>query len=145
MAIPIGVFFGVIITPFELYRLFFTDRFAQTADIARVLSVSYILFSLSAVPVLYFLYTLKKVKDKEQKQGEEKPWDIAFVSYSGHLKRFEDFEKEAIKKGLFDKNDFRFHKISTGENKEEKGYENNPLRRLLHRLKLLTMGKYKLK
>ena len=62
MAIPIGVFFGVIITPFELYRLFFTDRFAQTADIARVLSVSYILFSLSAVPVLYFLYTLKKAR-----------------------------------------------------------------------------------
>lgn len=91
------------------------------------------------------LYTLKKLKEKEEKNGVERPWNIAFVSYKDHLKRYNDFETEAIKKGLVNKNDFEFHEIPTNENSEEKDYETSPMRKILHRYKLATIGKYKLK
>lgn len=91
------------------------------------------------------LYTLKKLKEKKEKKGIEEPLDIAFVSYPGHLKRFEDFENEAIKKGLIDKNDFNFHKIETKETPEDKNYEKSIMRILKHKYKLVTMEKYKSK
>jgi uncharacterized SAM-binding protein YcdF (DUF218 family) len=92
------------------------------------------------------IYTLKKIKAREQKEGDEKPWDVAFVSYPGHLDRFEDFVKQAEKKGIVEKGEFIFHKIPTGKDtKEERKYENNPLRRLSHLQKLATMERYKAK
>ncbi|MFH1311087.1 MAG: YdcF family protein [Nanoarchaeota archaeon] len=91
------------------------------------------------------LYTLKKMKEMEEKTGREKPLDIAFVSSPSHLKRFEDFYEEAVKKGIVDKKDFRFHKIETEEEGEEKGYEGSLPRKLLHYYKLRTMGRYKAK
>jgi len=91
------------------------------------------------------LYTLKKLKERKKKEGAERTWEIAFVSYPGHLERIEDFEKEAIKKGIIGKKDFRFHKIKTKETPEEREYEGNILRRIRHQGKLLTMGKYKSK
>ena len=60
MSVPVMLYFGVVITPFFAFELFFTKTFAETADIARALSGGYILFSLSAVPLLFFLYTIKK-------------------------------------------------------------------------------------
>ena len=91
------------------------------------------------------LYTLKKVKNREEKNGVGRPWNIAFVSYPEHLERFDDFEKEAIKRGVIEKKDFKFHKIRTfpkwkGRKKQrsdEKNYESNLLRRLFHRYKLV--------
>lgn len=92
------------------------------------------------------IYTLKRIKAREQKDGDEKPWDVAFVSYPGHLDRFEDFVKQAEKKGIVGKGDFIFHKISTGKSTdEEKRYETNPLRKLDHLKKLITMDRYKQK
>ena len=92
------------------------------------------------------VYTLKKIKAKEQKEGDKRPWHIAFVSYPRHLERFEDFVEQAEKKGIVNKGDFIFHKIPTGKNsEEEKRYENNPARRLSHLAKLATMERYKQK
>ncbi len=91
------------------------------------------------------LYTLKKLKDKKEKEGTKETWDIAFVSYPGHLERFEDFENEAVKKGLISQDDFRFHKIKTEETPDEKNYENSILRKVKHNYKLATMGRYKSK
>lgn len=92
------------------------------------------------------IYTLRKVKKREEKEGDEKPWDIAFVSYPGHLKRFEDFEKQAEKRGFIKKGEFSFHKIKTHDDSEdERNYDSNPLRKVSHWIKLLTIGKYKLK
>ena len=89
------------------------------------------------------IYTLREVKRIEEKSRDKKPWNVAFVSYPGHLKRFEDFEEQAIKRGLFKKGDFRFHKIPTQESPRERGYENNPLRRISHFIKLLTIERYR--
>ena len=92
------------------------------------------------------IYTLKKIKEREQKRGDKKPWNVAFVSYPRHLERFEDFVKRAEKKGIVEKGEFIFHKIPTGKDtKEERKYENNPLRRLSHLQKLATMERYKAK
>jgi len=86
------------------------------------------------------LYTLKKLKKKKEKNGIKKSWDIAFVSYPGHLERFEDFEEKAVKKGLIRKNDFKLKETS-----EDKHYEKFLLRQLFHKYKLATIGKYKSK
>ncbi len=88
------------------------------------------------------LYTLKKMKEMEEKSGRDKPLDIAFVSSPSHLKRFKDFYQEAIKRGLANKKDFRFHEIKTGGFGEEPGYENSLPRKLIHNYKLRTMGRY---
>ncbi|MFH1311548.1 MAG: YdcF family protein [Nanoarchaeota archaeon] len=91
------------------------------------------------------LYTLKKMKDLEEKTGKHKLFDIAFVSSPAHLKRFEDFYDEAVKRGLVNKNDFRFHKIKTTGEGEEKDYETSIFRKLLHEYKLRTINKYRAK
>lgn len=91
------------------------------------------------------LYSLKKVKEKEEKLGVKKPWNVAFVSYPDHLKRFEDFEKAAIKKGFFDKKSFKFYNIPTEENSLERSYENSFARKILHRYKISSMDRYKSK
>ena len=98
------------------------------------------------------IYALKKIREREIKRHGRirRPLKVAFVSYPEHLDRFEDFEKEAIKKGLIRKDDFEFHRIRTfpkGEERKEKrkkerDYEGNTLRKLKHRYKLVTMGRY---
>ena len=91
------------------------------------------------------LYTLKKLKDMEEKMGRSKPLEIAFVSSPSHLKRFHDFYNAAVQKGLVDRGDFRFHEIPTEGLGEEAGYEASPFRRLIHEYKLRTMNRYKKK
>lgn len=58
--VPIGLFIGVILTPFSIYELFFTSEFAPTANIARTLALAYVPFALCSVPLLFFLYTIRK-------------------------------------------------------------------------------------
>ena len=91
------------------------------------------------------LYTLKKMKEMEEKRGREKPIDIAFVSSPSHLQRFQDFYEEAVRRGLVDKKDFRFHEIKTEGFGEEPGYENSLPRKLIHEYKLRTIGRYEAK
>ena len=92
------------------------------------------------------LYTLKKLKEQEEKSGVKKsPLEVAFVSYPDHLKRFKDFEEEALRRGLIKKGDFKFHHIETSENQDEKDYENSPVLRVLHEYRLRRMNRYKTK
>lgn len=60
MLIPTGIFVAIIILPTWVYTFIFTDKFVKTAAITRVLSGSFILYGLTAVPTLFFLYTIKK-------------------------------------------------------------------------------------
>jgi len=91
------------------------------------------------------LYTLKKMKEMEEKIGKKKPLDIAFVSSLDHLKRFNDFYQKAIEIGLINKKDFRFHKIEAVGAGEEPGYEDSFSRKILHNYKLRRMGRYRTK
>jgi len=89
------------------------------------------------------VYSLKKMQERARKNGYEQPIKVGAVSYPGHLKRIEDFEKQAIRKGLIKEDEFEFEKIKTPETEEEIKYEKNPLRRLKHLYLLKTMGKKK--
>ena len=91
------------------------------------------------------LYTLKKMKEMEERGGRTDPLDIGISTYPDHFKRFKDFYEEAIKKGLIEKDDFRLHEIPMIETDEEKRYENALPRKLLHSYQLRTMGRYKKK
>lgn len=91
------------------------------------------------------LYSLKKMKEMEEKRGRRGPLDIGIATYHHHFERFRDFYEQAIKKGLIEKNDFRLHEIPTKETEEERKYENSLLRRIKHEYKLRTIGEYKAK
>jgi len=86
------------------------------------------------------LYSLKKIKAREQKEGDERPWDVAFVSYPGHLDRLEDFERAAIRKGIIGENDFKFHRIETKESSKDRNYERKLSRKISHQINLRTMN-----
>lgn len=60
MMIPTSIFLLAAITPKFIYTFFFTSKFIKTDEITRLLSISYILFGLTAIPVLFFLYTIRK-------------------------------------------------------------------------------------
>ena len=66
------------------------------------------------------LYALKKIMEKERKDGRAGPIDVGIATYHGHFRRFIDFYKQALKKGMIGKNDFRIHEISTPETEEQK-------------------------
>lgn len=89
------------------------------------------------------LYTLKKLKEMNEKSGEKSPLEIAFVSYPHHLKRFKEFEEEALRRGLIEKGDFKFHHIETSENPDEINYESSPVLRGLHEYRLKRMNRYR--
>lgn len=60
MGLPVGIFILAAVTPKSVYSLFFTDLYVKTDTITRALSLSYIFFALTLVPILFFLYTIKK-------------------------------------------------------------------------------------
>ncbi|MCX7996546.1 MAG: oligosaccharide flippase family protein [Patescibacteria group bacterium] len=60
MLIPSALFLGVTLTPGFIYEWFFTSTFSPSADIARVLSVPFVIYALGSVPMLFLLYTVKK-------------------------------------------------------------------------------------
>lgn len=60
MIIPTAVFIAAIATPTNIYTLIFTAKFTKSALITKMLSGSFILYSLTALPSLFFLYTIKK-------------------------------------------------------------------------------------
>lgn len=60
MIIPVCLFLGVTVTPDLIYEWFFTTEFRRSADIARVLSLPFILYALGSIPILFLLYTVKK-------------------------------------------------------------------------------------
>lgn len=62
MLLPSALYIGVVITPGFIYEMFFTSAFSQSALIARILSLPFILYALGSVPMLLLLYTVKKPK-----------------------------------------------------------------------------------
>jgi len=60
LLIPAGLFFLLMILPNQIFYLFFTKKFAQTAPITKSLSIPYILYSIGNLPLLFILYTLRK-------------------------------------------------------------------------------------
>ena len=60
MSIPTALFFIAAILPTWIYTLVFTSNYQKTAMITRILSSSYILYGISAIPSLFFLYTVRK-------------------------------------------------------------------------------------
>ncbi|HKZ33816.1 MAG TPA: hypothetical protein VJ142_01090 [Candidatus Nanoarchaeia archaeon] len=91
------------------------------------------------------LYSLKKIKQRAEKEGRTGPLDIGVATYHGHFRRFNEFHKKAVEKGLIGRDDFRLHEIPTPETGEERRYESSLLRRLAHRFKLENIGRYKSK
>lgn len=60
LLLPCGLFVMLFVLPNQVYNLFFTAKYAQTAMIAKMLSLPYILFTLINIPLLFLLYTVKK-------------------------------------------------------------------------------------
>lgn len=60
LLIPTGLFLALVFIPNGLFNLVFTLKFAQTAVITKKLSLSYILYPLANLPLLYLLYSLRK-------------------------------------------------------------------------------------
>lgn len=60
MALPGLIFLLVALVPDYFYRIFFTSEFVASAPVTRLLSLSFILYGFALVPLLYFLYTVKK-------------------------------------------------------------------------------------
>ena len=87
------------------------------------------------------IYSLRKIEERAKKSGHKGPIKVGFVSYPGHLKRFEDFYNQAIKEELIEKDKIKFYKIPTKETQEEKNYEGNLARKLFHKYKLRTIKK----
>ncbi|QQG44110.1 MAG: oligosaccharide flippase family protein [Candidatus Roizmanbacteria bacterium] len=60
LLVPSALFLTLFFLPNSVYELFFTEKFAQTALITKALSIPFIIFSLSNLPILFILYTAKK-------------------------------------------------------------------------------------
>lgn len=60
LLIPAGLFLLLFLTPNQIFYLFFTKKFAATAAITKAISLPYIIYALSNLPILYVLYTIKK-------------------------------------------------------------------------------------
>ncbi len=60
LLIPCGLFLILFLLPDRVYFLFFTDKYAQTATITKMLSLPFIIFTLINLPLLFILYTVKK-------------------------------------------------------------------------------------
>ncbi len=60
LALPSGLFLALFLLPNQVYYLFFTTKYAQTAMITKMLSLPFILFTLINLPLLFILYTVKK-------------------------------------------------------------------------------------
>lgn len=57
---PCALFLVLYLIPNSIFVLFFTDKFSQTALITKSLSLPFIFFTLSNLPLLFLLYTVKK-------------------------------------------------------------------------------------
>ncbi len=60
LTLPVAIFILLAVTPNKIFYLFFTEKFAKTAQLARGLAWPFILFTLGDLPLLFILYTFKK-------------------------------------------------------------------------------------
>jgi len=60
MLLPTFLFLALFFTPNQVFYFAFTEKYSQTAEITKSLSIAYMLYPLANIPALYILYTLKK-------------------------------------------------------------------------------------
>ena len=60
LLIPSALFLALFFTPNRVFYLFFTEKFAQTANITKALALPFIIMCLGSLPSLFILYTVKK-------------------------------------------------------------------------------------
>lgn len=60
LLIPAGLFLALFLTPNLVFYLVFTNKFAKTAMLTKMLSLPFIIMSLASLPALFILYTIKK-------------------------------------------------------------------------------------
>lgn len=60
LSLPAGLFLLLYFLPNQVFYLFFTDKFAKTASITKMLALPFIINALGSVPQLFILYTVKK-------------------------------------------------------------------------------------
>lgn len=60
LLLPCGLFLLLFILPTQIFTLFFTEKFSQTATITKMLALPFILNALGSLPMLFILYTIKK-------------------------------------------------------------------------------------
>ena len=58
--LPAGVFAAAVITPDFIYTLVLSEKWTNAIGITRVLSGIYIFYTILSIPLLFFLYTIKK-------------------------------------------------------------------------------------
>ena len=60
LLIPAILFVVLYFLPNWVFYLFFTEKFAKTADITKALSLPFIIYAFLNLPFLFLLYTAKK-------------------------------------------------------------------------------------
>lgn len=60
LLIPTGLYMLLFLTPNSIFYFFFTERFAPTAMITKLLVPAYIIFTLGSLPLQFVLYTIRK-------------------------------------------------------------------------------------
>jgi PST family polysaccharide transporter len=60
LLLPSGLFLTLFLLPNEVFYVFFTSKFAETAAITKALSIPFILSAIGSLPLLFLLYTIKK-------------------------------------------------------------------------------------
>ncbi|KKQ24821.1 MAG: hypothetical protein US38_C0002G0074 [Candidatus Roizmanbacteria bacterium GW2011_GWC1_37_12] len=62
LLVPAFLFVALFFTPNWVFYIFFTEKFAQTAEITKALSLPFIIYTFLNLPFLFLLYTVKKPK-----------------------------------------------------------------------------------
>lgn len=60
LLIPVALYIVLFFLPNQVFYLFFTEKFAQTAQITKTLSLPFIVITLASLPTLFLLYTVRK-------------------------------------------------------------------------------------
>ncbi len=60
MLIPAALFVLLYLTPNQVFYIFFTEKFGETANITKALSLPFIIYVFINIPGLFLLYTVKK-------------------------------------------------------------------------------------
>lgn len=60
LLVPSTLFFFLALVPSQVYAFFFTEQYVTSAAITSALALPFIIFSLSNLPLLFLLYTIKK-------------------------------------------------------------------------------------
>lgn len=60
LLVPSALFLILFLLPNQVFVLFFTGKFAHTAEITKALSLPFVVYALANIPILFLLYTVKR-------------------------------------------------------------------------------------